>query len=184
MSAKRALIIGGSGMLKGVSRWFNEMDYTVYIIGRDRRKLENVRIESKHPENSYGISVDYRDSEQLKQQLTSVLAADGVPDIVVSWIHSTAPNALSDILNVIQDYHANNSWHLFHVQSSARFWIKENTPVPKKCLYRRVYLGFIVESNHSRWLTHEEISDGVIQAIKSDKDETVVGTLEPWDKRP
>ncbi|WP_010531512.1 hypothetical protein [Lentibacillus jeotgali] len=185
MTAKKiALVIGGSGMLRGVSRWLNEIGYSVYIIGRDRQKLQDVQLECKHPESSCGISVDYRDSEQLKQQVNRILAADGLPDIIVSWIHSTAPNALSDILDVIQDYHTDNSWRLFHIQSSAGFWIKENTPVPELCLYKRVYLGFTQENNQSRWLTHGEISDGVIQAIESDKDESVVGTIEPWDQRP
>jgi hypothetical protein len=52
------------------------------------------------------------------------------------------------------------------------------------CLRHYVQLGFIIENGHSRWLTHEEISAGVIQAICTKKPVTQVGLLEPWEMRP
>jgi hypothetical protein len=41
-----------------------------------------------------------------------------------------------------------------------------------------------MEGDVSRWLTHEEISKGIISAIHQDRKKTIIGTLYPWDKRP
>jgi hypothetical protein len=45
-------------------------------------------------------------------------------------------------------------------------------------------LGFKIEDNSSRWLTNDEISSGVIEAITNDEEEKIVGIVSPWDKRP
>ncbi len=39
-------------------------------------------------------------------------------------------------------------------------------------------------SNRSRWLTHEEISKGVIDAINNPKGRYIIGQIEPWGQRP
>lgn len=50
--------------------------------------------------------------------------------------------------------------------------------------YHQVQLGFKIEDSHSRWLTNEEISQGVIDSIQHDRLLHTVGTMEPWEKRP
>lgn len=52
------------------------------------------------------------------------------------------------------------------------------------CLYHRIILGFILEDTYGRWLTHQEISDGVINGIESNCNEWIVGQIEPWELRP
>ncbi len=51
-------------------------------------------------------------------------------------------------------------------------------------IYRKIILGFILEDDKSRWLNNAEISNGLIDAITLEKDAYVVGTVEPWEKRP
>ncbi|MFB4170120.1 short-chain dehydrogenase [Virgibacillus sp. JSM 102003] len=184
MKNRYALVVGGTGMLKDVCHWLIEQEYHVYVIGRDQTKLKKLEQEATQPENLHGISVDYQNSTNLSNELSNLFESNGIPDIVVSWIHSTAPQALPLIKDMISKQDLSTDWRLIHIQGSARFFEKENTPVPENCLYRRVYLGFILENNLSRWLTHNEISDGVIHAITTDNNETIVGTLEPWDMRP
>ncbi|GAA0605923.1 short-chain dehydrogenase [Virgibacillus siamensis] len=185
MTTNFALVIGGSGMLSGASVWLSENGYEVYVVGRRADKLEQLRGQSKCPETIHGIAVDYEDTERFRGGLSRVLERAGrIPSLVVSWIHGTAPDAQSVLINLLETYDINTPWALIHVQGSARFFQKENTPVPANCLYRRVYLGFIRHGRHSRWLTHDEISSGVIQAIASKQNESVIGTLEPWDMRP
>ncbi|SEP70411.1 hypothetical protein SAMN05216232_0634 [Virgibacillus subterraneus] len=179
-----ALVVGGTGMLKNVCHWLIEQDYHVYVIGRNQSKLNKLKQETIQPENLHGVAVDYQNSTCLSNELSNLFETNGIPDIVVSWIHSSAPQALPLIKDMISKQDLSTDWRLIHIQGSARFLEKENTPVPKNCLYRRVYLGFILENNDSRWLTHNEISSGVIHAITTDSNETIVGTLEPWDMRP
>lgn len=50
--------------------------------------------------------------------------------------------------------------------------------------YRQVILGFAVEGGRSRWLTHDEISGGVVAAVRADEPYRVVGTVDPWSLRP
>jgi hypothetical protein len=52
---------------------------------------------------------------------------------------------------------------------------------PKLCL---AVLGFMMENDHARWLTDEEISAGVGRALESEDPVTIVGTVTPWSARP
>jgi len=54
----------------------------------------------------------------------------------------------------------------------------------KNMRYRTILLGFVVEGKTSRWLTNNEICDGVIEAIENDARDSIIGTVEPWNKRP
>src|SRR5699024_1252701 len=179
---KHFLIIGGTGMLQKVCLNLNNESSFVAMIGRRQSSRNSLAKKCSHPENMNTISVDYHNDDQLKKTLKSSFHKYGYPHLIISWIHSSAPYALDIVIDLMQQ--SPYTWRLFHVQSSASVFKKENTSVPATCLYRRVYLGFVIENNRSRWLTHDEISEGVIDAIITDRLETTVGTLEPWDKRP
>ena len=56
--------------------------------------------------------------------------------------------------------------------------------LPPNVAYRQVILGFQIEGERSRWLTHGEISQGVLQAIADDAEYHVVGVVRPWERRP
>ncbi|SET51994.1 hypothetical protein SAMN05216389_11385 [Oceanobacillus limi] len=177
-----ALVIGGTGMLERVCHWLVEQGYFVFVINRNREKFDTMKSRNPNPEQLLPLTVDYHEEEQLLQKVSSAFEKYGVPDLVVSWIHSSAPHALPLILNQFKS--RNKTWKLLHVQGSSSFFVKENTPVPENCQYRRIYLGFVIEDNVSRWLTHDEIANGVIKVIQNDYQETIVGTLKPWNKRP
>jgi hypothetical protein len=51
-------------------------------------------------------------------------------------------------------------------------------------VYHEVILGFIVDRGTSRWLTHDEISAGVLAAIDRGAPRSIVGTTRPWSARP
>ncbi len=59
-------------------------------------------------------------------------------------------------------------------------------PVPAGRTYRRVVLGFADGPQGTRWLTHREISDGVLAAVDPRQQDavTVVGRVTPWSQRP
>ena len=109
---------------------------------------------------------------------------NGQLDLVVAWIHLIAENALELI---VQEASKNNEiWTLFHVLGSSTNLdeIKKSVNVPDSCQYRQVQLGFILENGYSRWLTNEEISDGVINSLVNGNVKNIVGTIEPWNERP
>lgn len=179
---KYALVIGGTGMLQQVCHWLTENHYFVSVINRSSQRFQQLKENSTNPENLHSILVDYHHTDELTKKIDQATATHGYPDLVVSWIHSSAPYALPAILRACS--YQDHPWELIHVQGSSSYFVKETIPVSKNCHYKRVYLGFVIEQKSSRWLTHEEIASGVIQTIRDNTTETVVGTLKPWSLRP
>ena len=52
------------------------------------------------------------------------------------------------------------------------------------CRLRQVVLGFRVVGDRSRWLTNDEISAGVLDAVRNDRPLSVIGQVDPWAARP
>lgn len=180
-----ALIIGGTGMLGGATEWLTEhVDHTT-VIARNQTKFQRLQEKLAHPEKLTFLPINYQNNELLKNHIQEMIVKNGPISIVVSWIHSTAPEALPTIITTIDSLQTKR-WSLYHVTGSSADLskIKQRLTVPETCDYLQVQLGFIIEQNRSRWLTHQEISNGVIEAIKHKNKVTVVGTLEPWEQRP
>ncbi|WP_253721165.1 short-chain dehydrogenase [Brevibacillus brevis] len=96
--AQEALVIGASGMLTEVSRWLARQGYQVTVLGRDPIKLSRIRDGSIHPESIHLLSQDYQQTDSLRQSMAELVEKRGPMDVVVAWIHSTAPHALSVIV--------------------------------------------------------------------------------------
>ncbi|WCH45748.1 short-chain dehydrogenase [Lysinibacillus sp. OF-1] len=97
--------------------------------------------------------------------------------MVIAWIHSYAETVLESIASEISG--------IWILGSSANLnEIKDKIHLLEITHYRQVQLGFIMENGQSRWLTHKEISQGVIDAIQYDRSINIVGTLQPWEQRP
>ncbi|MEI3614916.1 short-chain dehydrogenase [Pseudogracilibacillus sp. SO30301A] len=130
--------------------------------------------------------MDYTDNERLKQEISHSYVRHGSINMVVAWIHGTAPRAIPTIMKQVSELQENKQWTFVIIKSSGNL-DRIITPVKsteRNCIIKEVQLGFIYNENTSRWLTHEEISRGTIQAIKGNKNKTIVGTLTPWNQRP
>lgn len=174
---KKALVVGGSGMLAGVTHWLVEQGYEVYVIGRSKRKMAKLM---SHSERIHPLYVDYRQLVDFKQKLKQTFDWD----LIIAWFHHVPENPMETLLESIHEQETN--CHLYHVlgSSSNLSEIKRTQEIPETCHYHQVQLGFKIEHNQSRWLTNNEISNGVIEAIKSGQSTYTVGQLEPWDQRP
>lgn len=180
---KHALVIGGSGMLSKVSIWLANQGYHVSVIGRNKEKMQRLEDQIDNPLQMTPVLVDYTKNDELADKLRTIQQKNGSIELAVAWIHSNGENVIPTLKNAIPH---SVSWGLFHVNGSSAnlVEIKEKISVLPNMEYYQIQLGFIVENNHSRWLTHEEISAGVIEAIRKKKSVHLVGTLEPWNKRP
>ncbi len=112
-------------MLKNVCHWLIEQEYHVYVIGRDNTKLNKLKQETTQPEKLHGISADYQNTTCLSNELLNLFERHGIPDIVVSWIHSSAPQALPLIKDMIGKQDLSTNWRLIHIQGSARFFVRK-----------------------------------------------------------
>lgn len=180
--AKEALVIGASGMLTEVSRWLARQGYQVTVLGRDPVKLSRVRDGSTHPESIHLLPQDYHQTDCLRQAMEELVEKRGPMDVVVAWIHSTAPHALPVIVEELS--RPEKRWQLLHVCGSGAWRNPPKEPTSEACVYRRVVLGFRCTDEHSRWLTNDEIAAGVIDALQTTERQRIVGQVEPWDKRP
>ncbi|MDN3450690.1 short-chain dehydrogenase [Planococcus sp. APC 3906] len=178
---KHALVIGGTGMLSQASVWLSENGFHVSVIGRNPEKMQQLL--EQNPTQLTPVLVDYTNTEELAEQIRSIQQQNGPIELVVAWVHSTGPHVIPCMLEMLP---ANQPMAFFHVSGSSSNLkdIKAKTAVPNHVFYHQIQLGFKIENGISRWLTHDEISQGVIDSVLSGKPESVIGTTEPWDKRP
>ena len=180
MKEKHALVIGGTGMLADVSLWLADTGYQVSVIGRTEEKHLNLVKNARNPQNVNHLIVDYTNYALLEDQVRKALANMGPISLVVSW--TPIRQSLETVNRIVAEQ--KDRWTLYQIKGSRRYFERESLLVPVNCEHRSIYLGFIIEANHSRWLTNQEISEGVIKSIKEDHTESIVGTLHPYDKRP
>ncbi|MFN3634052.1 short-chain dehydrogenase [Exiguobacterium profundum] len=167
---KHALVIGGSGMLAGTALWLAEVGYHVSIIGRNAEKVS--RLTDQSPGRLSAILVDYRDDFRLQEALRRSRTVYGDFDLVVAWIHSDVADALPCVLSSLR-----GGTDVFHVLGSRSnpSDVRNGLTIPEDVRYHQVQLGYQVVKGKRRWLTHEEIAGGVVEAIQEKKPLCLVG---------
>ncbi|MBM7839647.1 NAD(P)-dependent dehydrogenase (short-subunit alcohol dehydrogenase family) [Alkalihalobacillus xiaoxiensis] len=178
---KHALVFGGTGMLAKTTSWLAEQaDHTVVFA---RNKSRAGRISKKVS----AIELDYTETEALKALIIKAIEENGPVDLVHTWIHGTAPKGMATIVTTVNQLQ-DQSWRLIHVKGSSESRESIDHPFEaaanRQVFYQEVKLGFEIENNQSRWLTHQEIADGTMEAISTSVESYTIGTLTPWEKRP
>ena len=178
---KHALVIGGTGMLARASIWLSENGYHVSVIGRNAEKMQILL--DDNPTRMTPVLVDYTNRIELLNQLHRIQNEHGPIELVVAWIHSSGQHVIPCLT---ESFSHPQPWKLFHVSGSNSNLqeIKDKMVIPTQVSYHQIQLGFKTESGISRWLTHAEISNGVIQSILEEKSEQIIGIIEPWENRP
>ncbi|PYZ96502.1 short-chain dehydrogenase [Alteribacter lacisalsi] len=182
---KHAIVIGGTGMLQEASAWLNRQGYQLSVVARNEARLASLGRILEDPEAYTPVSLDYKNTEVLREAVRNLQKKHSPADLIVAWIHSTAPGALRAVIREV-DQQQSSDWRLIHVLGSSTSLeaIRQKIDVPASCAYQQVQLGFVRENSRSRWLTHREISQAVIGSMGSNNAVTVVGILEPWEERP
>lgn len=102
-------------------------------------------------------------------------------DLAVAWIHGKDLRPHVAVAALAERY--------VHVLGSAAANPSDSpfeTDDIEQCvdLYQQVVLGFVISDGRSRWLSDTEISEGVLDAIRTKQVYSVVGVVEPWSARP
>ncbi|HET6871355.1 MAG TPA: short-chain dehydrogenase [Sporolactobacillaceae bacterium] len=178
-----ALVVGGTGMLKDVCLSLNQQRYITTVIARDPNRMNTLVSESTYSDLIKRLLVDWNDQDKLLKALKQTMDENGPFDLVVYW---SAGDALPKILDLIGGWKKEKQWDLYHVKGSmaSRPETRNIPVVPSHCRYHEIILGFQLQADGARWLTHEEISTGVIDAIEKQRDQKIIGTVEPWNRRP
>jgi NAD(P)-dependent dehydrogenase (short-subunit alcohol dehydrogenase family) len=183
-----ALVVGGTGMLRGVSERLASRGDSVSVVARTERALFALADDAAGASGRiYPVAVDYRDSARLRQVLSEAVDQRGPITLAVCWIHTDAAEAPRVIAEVVG--RTPPDCRYFDLAGSARVrraaeLICNPFGAYPHLLYRLIMLGFVIEQNTSRWLTHDEISRGVIRAIDADAPRSVIGVVEPWSAHP
>jgi molybdopterin-guanine dinucleotide biosynthesis protein A len=149
-----ALVVGGTGMLAPVARALTKRGHVVTCIARRGGDLgSGVVVEQ----------IDYRNGVQLCGALARATQSRGPMELAVCWIHTDAPDAPRTVADALA-----SGARLVQVFGT-RVW--PLAAVPLHVAYRQVLLGSV----DGRWLNHEEISSGVLNAVDTDRPVTVVG---------
>jgi len=152
-----ALVVGGTGMLVGLTRALADRGHAVTSIARRPASL-GPGVDS--------LLLDYRDSENLAAALREAAAERGPIGLAVCWLHTDAPEAPAIVAGVLAP-----GARLVQVFGTQRWPLGE---VPLHIAYREVLLGSI----GGRWLSHEEISAGVLNAVDADLPVWIAGERE------
>ncbi|WP_215141229.1 short-chain dehydrogenase [Exiguobacterium qingdaonense] len=172
MNGNHTLVVGGSGMLAEVVTYLCRKCQHVTVICRDFDKMK-ILIE-RHPKTCNALIVDYRDEEALSIGLKKAVRQNGPFNQVIAWVHRDAGKAMQ----VILDYSVRaDVVHILGSQANPEYE-KEILSITRQQSYRQVQLGAIFEKNTRRWLTHEEIVRGVIDAIEHPVDYRVIGQVD------
>ena len=138
---------------------------------------------SQHPG---GFDCDYHDEEAFGRALAAAAEHNGPVDLAVAWFHTlkiAAPRLLAEqvrgrMFQVLGSGVADPAHP--HRLATAAVVADGLTD----CRLRQVVLGFRLVDGRSRWLTNDEISAGVLEAVRSDRPLSLIGQVEPWSARP
>jgi hypothetical protein len=175
------LMPGGTGMLAGAARTWALQGRRVILVSRSRRRYDDLAAGLGPAQARLRWEPgDYNDPVHWPEAVARACRY-GAPDTVVAWVgNGAALEALADVVAQCR----RERWRLFHVRGSRAAHETGRPHLPASCDYRMVILGFVWDGKQARWLTHDEIAGGVVEAVAADDKRCIIGTVEPWDRRP
>uniref|UniRef100_A0A914W2H7 Short chain dehydrogenase n=1 Tax=Plectus sambesii TaxID=2011161 RepID=A0A914W2H7_9BILA len=189
MSGLVALVIGGTGMLRQCTEAIASKATTTVLVARSARTLDEIT--AAHS-NVLPLPIDYSDDNFVPRLIDFLTKYNAKPNLCVFWMHESGSENKYRLMAELEAMGA-NAIDLYDVCSSSvaqpgREGIQQQRQrVAAKCkhiTYHAVILGFKTENARSRWLSDEEISEGVLAAIDKQTDIAIVGQIEPWDCKP
>lgn len=173
---KKYLIIGGTGMLRKVVLELGR-NSVILVTGRREERLKELA--GNNP-NIFIFSGDYTDAIFIENLQEEIKNFSGIFD-VIAWVHQEGNKVHQEIFKLFNDQ---KSYRYYHVLSSK--WGNPKIIHPAKVEarsfnnldYRQVILGYMNDRGKKRWLSDEEISDGVMEALRAETSVYYVGISE------
>ncbi|MFN3523014.1 MAG: hypothetical protein ACK4YQ_12260 [Phenylobacterium sp.] len=184
--AGHALVVGGTGMLAGAVRGLALDGWRVSVLARG---AESFVKDPGAPVD--GFDCDYQNLAAFDAALRAAEAANGRIGLAVAWFHTLkieAPRRLAEAVGAPGEAGLYVQVLGSGVADPARpdrlrIAADVSRGLPD-CRLSQVILGFEIEGGAARWLTHAEISTGVLRAIRDGAPLSVIGRTEPWAARP
>lgn len=183
MGSGHVLVVGGTGMLRGVVVDLARRGHVVSVVARGGERLTS--LERDGCGRVHGLPQDWHDTIALQRAVAESASRHGPITLAVVWIHSSAPEGPIAVARAVAPpcryVHVlgSSAGDPSRPDSGRRAGFEE-----LGLEYREVILGFVVEGGRSRWLANDEIAAGVLRAVDDDMPRSVVGVIEPWSARP
>lgn len=171
-------MVGGTGMLLDAALSIARTSTEFTMVARTQRSLDRFREalgDSDEPVHT--LAADWRKPDAFLDTLRSHVRLNGEPDLLVAWLHDPGLGTL--IADAVCDPHHETIFvHICGSTTPSRQSLSAGEAFASHINYRRVILGFVEEHGARRWLTDEEICQGVLKAVATDQLEQVVGELD------
>lgn len=179
------LIVGGTGMLAGVTIALSQSGRGVSVVSRGRVQIPGISSARNPPRL---LTLDYGHHEQLATTMQAEVLANGPYQRTISWVHGSQEDAVTKIVA------ASTTDVFVHVMGSSALdpsnpgrilrWQEFFRAQFPRIDYRVCVLGFKHIAGGTRWLQHIEICEGVLRVLESPDPVQIIGTVEPWSARP
>lgn len=175
-----ALVIGGTGMLRPAVHQLINCGMTVLLVSRRPGRAAPYK-------DGLGefipVEADWGKPEALVDSVLTATDGCSVSHVIV-WVHSPYRTAVIRALEqvIAPDAVVINVWGSAN-QDPREVRLAETSELPGIDT-RDVLLGYIRAAGASRWLTHAEISEGVLSTLNRTEHIHTVGQIEPWDQHP
>jgi NAD(P)-dependent dehydrogenase (short-subunit alcohol dehydrogenase family) len=196
MSGRTALVLGGTGMLKGCAEELLAQGWQVVlpsrrpegVLGSAAKAALRGRGHVPHLSGRQGsrvaVAADWARPAELADRVRDVV--DGPADLLVAWVHASYRDAVLRAVAPLLAPHA----PVVEVHDSGAIHAVRGVPDPVLDGHpaQQVVLGFARHGGGIRWLSHEEASVGVLEAVHralDGKPSSVhqVGEIDTWEAR-
>lgn len=178
------LIVGGTGMLRAASVELATRSKRLTSVARTQRSLlsldaELVRSGCIH----HTLALDWNVPDRFLAEIERHIAATEPSELTIAWIHDD----LLALRLAAALARTGYPMRFFHVIGSARTNPKHiadtllhGLKLSPNMRYHQVILGAHTSGGQTWWLTHQEISAGVLQAVEEEQVQRIVGDVDNW----
>jgi hypothetical protein len=160
---RRALVIGGTGMLAGCVAALVADGWHVVVPSRRHSPIPDLVPGNGAPaRKALWVAADWAEPKVLAERASRAL--NGEADLLVAWVHSTArPSVLRAAAPLLAP-----DAPVVEVHGSASANPVDGCPDPVLTDHptQQVVLGYVRHAGRVRWLTHAEIAEGVLHAVR------------------
>lgn len=164
MSGKRALVLGGTGMLAGCAETLIADGWHVVLPSRRQAPIPAADIDGNGNGHRKAVWVQASWAEPAALAERAARALGGPADLLVAWVHRTERMS---VLRAVAPLLAPRAPVVeVHGSGSANPVGGCPDPVLADHPTQQVVLGFVRHAGRTRWLTHQEISAGVLDGVR------------------
>jgi NAD(P)-dependent dehydrogenase (short-subunit alcohol dehydrogenase family) len=169
---RRALVLGGTGMLSGCAAALVDDGWHVVLPSRRRPTTPNGR--------AVWVRADWSEPAALAADARRALG--GEADLLVAWVHREVRGR---VLHAVAPLLAPAA-PVVEVHGSASANPVGGCPAPILDDHptQQVVLGYVRHAGRTRWLTHQEISAGVLDGVRRALDGRPPGMHQVGEFRP